>query len=130
MGQLLSRNRRRSQRGSQNVQVPALPSPRTARSPPTRVGIHRRDLRDVCAPAQPWPDTMRTTDTICNDLNLRKPSLIAVADPVHPERYHISFTFDSNIPCTVAVFFLASENEPDIWKGGGKRCALTRLVTV
>lgn len=54
-------------------------------------------------------EPLHTTETVKNDLNLRKKSLRAVPDPSRPGFYHISFVFDANIPCTVGVFFLARE---------------------
>lgn len=69
---------------------------------------------------------MRTTDTIRNDLNLRKPSLRAVPDPDNPDRHCITFTYDANVPCTIAVFFVACETESNLWAAGGKRCVAPR----
>ena len=54
-------------------------------------------------------EALHTTETVKNDLNLRKNTLRAVPDPTRPGFYLISFVFDANIPCTVGVFFLARE---------------------
>lgn len=54
-------------------------------------------------------EPLHTTETVKNDLNLRKKTLRAVPDPSRPGFYLISFVFDANIPCTVGVFFLARE---------------------
>jgi hypothetical protein len=52
-------------------------------------------------------EPLHTTQTVKNDLNLRKKTLRAVPDPSRPGFYLISFVFDANVPCTVGVFFLA-----------------------
>ena len=67
------------------------------------------------AGARGWPgggvEPLHTTETVRNDLNLRKESLKVVADPTRPGFYLVSFVFDANVPCTVAVYFLARELE-------------------
>ena len=65
------------------------------------------------AAAAGGPQPLNTTQTVHNDLNLRKASLRAEPDPTRPGFYLISFTFDANVPCTVAVFFLARELADD-----------------
>jgi|EP01043_Picozoa_sp_COSAG02_P060138 hypothetical protein len=54
-------------------------------------------------------EPLNTTETVNNDLNLRKKTLRAVPDPSRPGHYLINFVFDANIPCTVGVFFLSRE---------------------
>jgi hypothetical protein len=56
-------------------------------------------------------EPLHTTETVRNDLNLRKKTLRAVPDPNRPGFFLISFVFDANVPCTVGVFFLARELE-------------------
>jgi len=54
-------------------------------------------------------EPLHTTETVKNDLNLRKNTLRAVPDPSRPGHYLINFVFDANVPCTVGVFFVARE---------------------
>ena len=55
------------------------------------------------------PQQPPTTRTVRNDLNLRKATLAATADPENPDDYLISFVFDADIPCHITVFFAARE---------------------
>ena len=55
------------------------------------------------------PPQLQRTQTIRNDVNLKKNTLKLVRDPQSPSKYHLEFTFDAAAPCNISVFFVASE---------------------
>ena len=52
----------------------------------------------------------RKTKTVRNDVNLKKHTLKMVALEGEPATFFPSFRFDCGAPCTVSIFYLATEN--------------------
>ena len=61
--------------------------------------------RGVDPPAQ-----MRKTQTIRNDVNLKKTTLRLVQDEAVASSYHLEFSFDASTPCGITVFYAATES--------------------
>jgi len=58
---------------------------------------------------QPPPPQMQHTQTIRNDVNLKKNSLRLVKDESQKDVYRIEFSFDASTECNVTVFWIAIE---------------------
>lgn len=56
--------------------------------------------------------------TIRNDVNLKKETLKLEKDAEDPEKFLVTFTFDSMVPGSISIFFFAKE---------GSNCSLTAL---
>jgi len=61
-------------------------------------------------PRPPAPAEKKKTKTIRNDVNLKKHTLKLVQDESDPSVYYPTFTFDCGSPCSVTVFFMATES--------------------
>ena len=70
-------------------------------------GIRHSDLGMIRANAQPTPAA--STKTIRNDVNLKKTTLRLVSDESEPRRFHVEFSFDTNVECLVSVHYAAVE---------------------
>ncbi len=70
-------------------------------------GIRHSDLGMIRANAQPTPAA--STKTIRNDVNLKKTTLRLVRDELEPRRFHVEFSFDTNVECLVSVHYAAVE---------------------
>ena len=55
------------------------------------------------------PTEKKKTKTIRNDVNLKKHTLRMVQDDEDPGLFYPRFTFDCGAPCSVSVFYLATE---------------------
>ena len=73
-------------------------------------------MRPEMGHGNPWatrtiaqPVALQRTQTIRNDVNLKKNTLRLVRDASAPSRYHLEFTFDAAAPCNVSVYYAASE---------------------
>ncbi|QDZ20037.1 RING-type domain-containing protein [Chloropicon primus] len=67
-------------------------------------------------PQQPQPQQAtekKKTKTIRNDVNLKKHTLKMVQDESDPSVYYPTFKFDCGAPCSVSVFFLATESSSE-----------------
>lgn len=62
-------------------------------------------------PAQ--PAQTQKASTIRNNVNLKKKTLEVHEDPDEPNRLTLSFSFDAALPCSISVFFNATENVQD-----------------
>eukprot|EP00232_Nephroselmis_pyriformis_P001147 CAMPEP_0182913596 /NCGR_PEP_ID=MMETSP0034_2-20130328/38122_1 /TAXON_ID=156128 /ORGANISM="Nephroselmis pyriformis, Strain CCMP717" /LENGTH=335 /DNA_ID=CAMNT_0025050323 /DNA_START=115 /DNA_END=1118 /DNA_ORIENTATION=+ len=63
-------------------------------------------------PPAPAPETQRT-QTIRNDVNLKKGTLQLVQSPTDPDLYYATFLFDAAKPCSVSVFFGVTEESSE-----------------
>ena len=58
----------------------------------------------------PQTPQLRLTETIRNDVNLKKQTLRVTKAPGDPNKYVLDFVFDANAECTVSIWYLAEEN--------------------
>mmetsp|Transcript_23001 Transcript_23001/g.74959 ORF Transcript_23001/g.74959 Transcript_23001/m.74959 type:complete len:331 (-) Transcript_23001:101-1093(-) len=64
---------------------------------------------------RPAEQTLRTS-TIRNNVNLKKQSLTVEHDAVDSSLLRVKFSFDAALPCSISVFFMASEDQQSACK--------------
>lgn len=52
---------------------------------------------------------LQLTETIRNDVNLKKQTLRLNKSTTHPHTYTLEFTFDAAADCTLSIWYLAEE---------------------
>ena len=57
----------------------------------------------------PPPPQLQLTETIHNDVNLKKQTLRVIRSPEEPNKYRLDFIFDAATDCTVSIWYLADE---------------------
>jgi len=55
------------------------------------------------------PASVQKTETIRNDVNLKKNTLKLLRDEANPQLYHLEFVFDASLECCISVHWAATE---------------------